>query len=116
MEQEYEFVPGSPEQIEVFLDLQRMIVKMYNKWPGDTGIAVYAAALGCVTALIEAEFKRHLDECPDCKEMYPKATLDLKQAARDNFDHYYSLEHERAIIDAQAAKDIVDNFFKKGEH
>jgi hypothetical protein len=113
---EYEFVSGTPEQVEVFLDLQRILVRLYNEWPGDTAIAVYAAALGCVSAMIEMQFKRHLEECENCREEYKGVTLELADVARNNFSHYYEMELEQAVIDQQAAASLVKTFFEKGKH
>src|SRR5579864_6213457 len=113
---EYEFVSGSPEQVEVFLDLQRILVRLYNEWPGDTAIAVYAAALGCVSAMIELQFKRHMEECETCRKEYGGITLNLADVAQSNFIHYYELELEQAVIDQQAAAALVKGFFEKGKH
>jgi hypothetical protein len=113
---EYEFVSGSPEQVEVFMDLQRILVRLYNEWPGDTAIAVYAAALGCVSAMIETQFKRHMEECEVCRKEYKGVTLNLSDVARSNFIHYFEMELEQAVIDQQAATELVKDFFAKGKH
>ena len=110
---DFEFVPGSPEQLETFLDLQRLIIKLYNKWPGDTAIAVFAASVGCVTALIETQYKLHLEECQNCREQLGGTEFNLSEVARQNFDHYYKMEHEQALIDQQAAAALVKRFFKE---
>ena len=109
----YEFMKGSPEQVAVFLDLQRILIKLYNEWPGDTAIAVYAAAAGCVCAMIEAQFKLHIDECETCRKEYESDELKLYDVARENFDHYYNLEHAQALTDLKAAESLVKSFFEK---
>jgi len=113
---EYEFVPGSPEQVEVFLDLQRMLLKLYNKWPGDTAIAVFSASLGCAVALIETQYKIHLEECEKCRERYKSEEFDLDDVARSNYQYYYGKGLEQSEIDKKVAADLVKSFFKKGEH
>jgi hypothetical protein len=113
---EYEFVSGTPEQVETFLDLQRMIVKLYNKWPGDTAIAVVAASVGCVVALIETQYKLHLEECSYCRDNLKGEVFNLSEVARSNFEHYYNMEVEQALVDQQAADELVKKFFGKKGH
>lgn len=115
MSEQYEFVMGTPEQVEVFLDLQRMIVRLYNMWPGDVAIAVFAGSLGCVTAMIETQYKMHLEECEHCKREFDP-TIDLRSVAEENFKHYYAMEHEQALRNQMTASDMVDKFFKGGKH
>jgi hypothetical protein len=112
----YEILPGSPEQVEVFMDLQRMLVKLYNMWPEDTAVAVYAAACGSVIALIEAQYKNHVEECPNCKEEGKPPTIDLVSVARSNFDYYYNRNVNQADLDKTAASQLVHKFFKKDSH
>jgi iron only hydrogenase large subunit-like protein len=77
---------------------------------------VYAAALGCVSAMIELQFKRHMEECENCREEYKDVTLNLSDVVRSNFDHYYGMELKQAVIDQQAAAALVKSFFNKGKH
>jgi hypothetical protein len=109
----YEIMPGSTEQVEVFLDLQRMLIKLYNMWPEDTAIAVYAAAGGSVVALIEAQYKVHVEECPNCQEEGRPSTIDLAGTAKSNFDYYYVRGKEQSDLDKAQASEMVHKFFKK---
>jgi hypothetical protein len=111
-DREYEFVQGSPEQIEVFLDLQRLLVKMYNKWPGDTAIAVFAAALGSAAALIEVRFEHHMEECEVCREEYKDVMLDLADVAQSNLAYYYDMQIKQADEDKEKADNLVKSFFR----
>jgi hypothetical protein len=112
----YEVIPGSSEQVEVFLDLQRMLVKLYNMWPEDTAIAVYAAAGGSVVALIEAQYKVHVEECPNCQEEGRPPMIDLVSIARTNFDFYYDRQMKQSVVDKAQASEMVHKFFKKDSH
>jgi hypothetical protein len=112
----YEFQTGTPEQVEVFMDIQRLIVKLFNSWPGDTAIAVFGAALGSAIALIEGQYKQHLDECPVCRGEIDEAMVELHTTAINNLEYYYQLvvadrEHIQDI-----AKDLVEGFFKGRTH
>lgn len=113
MDDEFEVIKGSPEQVEVFLDLQRMLVKLYNMWPEDTAIAVYAAACGSVVALIEAQYAIHVADCENCQREQRAPTIDLVGVARSNFDFYYDRGIEQAVQDKTAASEMVHKFFKK---
>lgn len=115
-DEEFEVRPGSPEQIEVFLDLQRMLVKLYNMWPEDSAIAVYAAAAGSVISLIEAQYAIHVAECEHCQKEDRPPTIDLVSIARSNFDFYYNRGIDQAIKDKAVASDMVHQFFKKDTH
>jgi hypothetical protein len=112
----HEVIPGTPEQVEVFLDLQRMLVKLYNMWPEDTAIAVYAAAAGSVISLIEVQYAIHVADCPNCRAENRAPTIDLVDIARSNFDYYYIRGIEQAVKDKDSANDLVNNFFKKDIH
>ena len=112
-EDEFEILPGTPEQVEVFIDLQRMLVKLYNMWPEDTAIAVYAAAGGCVVAMIEAQYKVHVAECPNCQDEGRPPSIDLVSIARNNFDFYYNRGFEQVEKDKAQASEMVHKFFKK---
>jgi len=109
----FEVMPGTPEQVEVFLDLQRMLVKLYNMWPEDTAIAVYAAAAGSVVSLIEAQYAVHVAECENCIKENRAPTIDLVAIARSNFDFYYNRGIDQAIKDKTQASEMVHKFFKK---
>jgi hypothetical protein len=112
-DEEYEVTPGTPEQVEVFLDLQRMLVKLYNMWPEDTAIAVYSAACGSVVSLIEAQYAIHVAECENCQSENRPETIDLVSIARSNFDFYYNRGIDQAVKDKTIARDMVHRFFKK---
>jgi hypothetical protein len=112
MSDNYEHKRGTDEQIEVFMDLQRMLMRMFNKWDGDTAIAVFGAALGCATALIETQYKQHLEECPTCHDAIDPAIIELADTARANFEHYYNKIYEDEDQCRDIAKDLVDAFFK----
>jgi hypothetical protein len=114
-EERMEVVPGSPEQVEVFLDLQRMLVKLYNMWPEDSAIAVYAAAAGSVISLIEAQYRIHVEECTGCQDEGRPPTIDLVSTARSNFDYYYNRGTEQARKDKEGATEFVSKFFN-GKH
>jgi len=116
MAEEFEVIPGTPEQVEVFLDLQRMLVKLYNMWPEDTAIAVYSAAAGSVISLIESQYAVHVAECQNCQTENRAPTIDLVSIARSNFDFYYNRGVEQAIKDKVTANDLVNSFFKKDMH
>jgi hypothetical protein len=109
----FEVLPGSPEQVEVFLDLQRMLVKLYNMWPEDVAIAVYAAACGSVVALVEAQYAVHVEECQNCQSEGRPPTIDLVSTARSNFDFYYNRQRDQAVKDKTEASQMVHKFFKK---
>lgn len=113
---EFEVRPGSPDQVEVFLDLQRMLIKLYNMWNEDAAIAVYAAAAGSVVSLIEAQYAIHVSECDNCQKEQRAPTIDLVSIARSNFDFYYNRGIDQALKDKAAASDMVHNFFKKDMH
>jgi hypothetical protein len=115
-EEEFEVIPGSPEQVEVFLDLQRMLIKLYNMWPEDTAIAVYSAAAGSVVSLIEAQYAVHVSECENCHKDNRPPQIDLVAIARSNFDFYYNRGIEQAIHDKATASEMVHKFFKKDIH
>jgi hypothetical protein len=109
----FEVLSGSPEQVEVFLDLQRMLVKLYNMWPEDVAVAVYSAACGSVVALIEAQYAIHVEECQNCQEEGRPPVIDLVATARSNFDFYYNRQRNQAIDDKSEASQLVHKFFKK---
>jgi hypothetical protein len=109
----YEVLPGTPEQVEVFLDLQRMLVKLYNMWPEDIAIAVYAAAGGSVVALIESQYEAHIAECENCQNEGRPEQIDLAECAKTNFDFYYKRQRDQAVNDKAQASQLVHKFFKK---
>jgi hypothetical protein len=115
-DEEFEVIAGSPEQVEVFLDLQRMLVKLYNMWPEDTAIAVYAAAAGSVVSLIEAQYAVHVSECENCQKDKRPPQIDLVSIARSNFDFYYNRGIDQAVKDKVTASEMVHKFFKKDIH
>jgi hypothetical protein len=110
--EQYEHMRGTNEQIEVFMDLQRMLLRMFNKWDGDTSVAVFGAALGCAVALIETQYKQHLEECPTCKDSVDPGVLELADTARANFEHYYNKIYDDEESCKEVAKELVDAFFK----
>jgi hypothetical protein len=110
MEDEFEMTSGSQEQVEVFLDLQRMLVKLYNMWPEDMAIAVYSAACGSIVALIETQYAVHVAECENCQREGRAAAIDLVSIARSNFDFYYNRGLEQAEKDRG---EMVHKFFRK---
>jgi len=87
---EYEVVAGSTEQVEVFIDLQKMLIKLYNMWPDDIAIGVFAAAAGNVCAMIETQYKLHVEDCMNCQDEQRPPTIDMVSVARSNFDYYYN--------------------------
>jgi hypothetical protein len=93
-----------------------MLIKLYNMWPEDTAVAVYAAAGGSVVALIEAQYKVHVAECENCQAEERPSEIDLASTARHNFDFYYSRQMEQAVKDSTQASEMVHKFFKKDAH
>ena len=114
MSDEFKSTSASEEQTEVFLDLQRMIIKLYNVWSEDASVAVFAAALGSTVGLIEKHYENHVAKCSACKEKYPP-TLRLAELARFNFDCYYESAKTQTSADIAAEDDMVRDTFG-GKH
>lgn len=110
----FESQVGTPEQVGVFFDLQKMIVKLYAAWPGDSAIAVFAAAVGSITALLELEYKAHAETCADCRDN-EGYVIDLCSIARENFQMYYDRTYQQSLRDQIEARKIVEQFFGKME-
>jgi hypothetical protein len=111
---EYDVIAGTPDQVEVFMDLQRMLVKLYNMWPEDTALAVYAAAAGSVVALIETQYRLHVKECDNCKDEKRPPTIDLVSVVRSNFDLYY--ERGSPEMNHAQASEFIHKYTKGRAH
>jgi hypothetical protein len=110
----YEMVEGTPQQREVFMNVQRMVIKMYNDWPEDIALSVMGAALGSVCSLIENQYALHAEECEQCTHDIGKE-IDLANVFRSNFEYYYSKGKLQLEANKSDAAIMVDRFFHDKE-
>ena len=107
-----EFIRSTPEQLEVFLDLQKLMVKYHEAWPDQTAIAVFGSAMGSICAILEIQYKLHREKCDECAKNEPEDP-DFYGTFTENYTHYYTSELEEALRRENRAADMVDAFFLK---
>jgi hypothetical protein len=108
---ETEKIVSTVEQTEIFMNLQKLIIKLYGKWDQEVAIAVFAGALGSAIAFIEKEFKEHVKTCPKCQSRgLEELDLNLLDVALSNMQHHY--EGIDTDVDEEARK-MVDDFLTK---